>query len=91
MNSKLIIILLSVLLLASLTYAVYTSSKLVTVTHEVEVWKDKYEEALMDMGDAFKRLEVKDNEVNAALVEAEKQRTRAEEALLELQKQKGRR
>jgi hypothetical protein len=91
MNSKLTTIVLSVLLLASLAYAVYTSSQLVTVTHEVEVWKDKYEEALMDMGDAFKRLEVKETELEAALVEAEKERIRAEEALVELQKQKGRR
>lgn len=91
MNSKLTTIVLSVLLLASLAYAVYTSSQLVTVTQEVEVWKDKYEEALIDMGEAFKRLEEKDNEIKAALVEADKQRIRAEEALVELQKQKGRR
>lgn len=91
MNPKLTTIVLSVLLLASLAYAVYTSSQLVSMTNEVEVWKDKYEEALIDMGDAFKRLEIKENELKAALVEAERERTRAEQALVELQKQKGRR
>jgi len=90
MNSRLTTIVLSVLLLASLAYAVYTSSQLVSMNTEVEVWKDKYEEALIDMEEAFKRLEEKDNEVKALLVEAEKQRTRAEDALVELQKQKTR-
>jgi len=90
MNSKLTTIVLSILLLVSLAYAVYTSSQVLAMKSERDVWEVKYEEALIDMGEAFKRLEEKESEVKAALADAEKQRTRAEEALVELQKQKSR-
>lgn len=85
MNSKLTTIVLSVLLVASLAYAVYTSSQLSAKNEEIKTcqekydtdvneWKGKYEEALIDMEEAFKRLEEKDNELKAALEEKKKKK-----------------
>ncbi|MBX2961165.1 MAG: hypothetical protein KF687_01560 [Cyclobacteriaceae bacterium] len=86
MNSKLTtyILVAITVVLAGFTY--YTNSQVNELKKEATVWKDKYEEALEDMEDAFKRLEEKDVQLKAALEEAQQARKVAEEALLSAQK-----
>jgi hypothetical protein len=88
MSTRLTIITLSILLLASLSFAVYTSSRLATVSQQVDNWKDKHEEALIDVQEAYKRLQEKEDELKRALDVAEQQRRIAEEAITEREKQR---
>lgn len=81
MNSKLTTIILLVLFLAAAAFGFYQQNRVSTL-------EDKYEEALQDMEDAYKRLEDKDKELQkmikmaeAAKAEADQQRIIAEEAL----------
>lgn len=83
MNSKLTSIVLGILLIGSLAYAFYANSQITELKKEIETsnkevqnWEKKYEEALIDMEEAFKRLEEKDNELKAALEEANKQKAK---------------
>jgi hypothetical protein len=52
------------------------------------VWKNKYEEALIDAEDAGQRLEKMKEDLEKALKESEDHRLQAEAALQELQKRK---
>lgn len=81
MNSKLTTIILLILFLAAVAFGFYQQNQVSTL-------EKKYEEALQDMEDAYKRLEEKDIELQRALgmaelakEEAERQRQMAEEAL----------
>ncbi|MBX2944565.1 MAG: hypothetical protein KF725_01930 [Cyclobacteriaceae bacterium] len=86
MNSKLTTYILVAIIVVLAGFAYYTSSQVNELKRETTVWKNKYEEALEDMEDAFKRLEEKDNQLKGALEEAQMERLRAEEALLSAQK-----
>ncbi len=81
MNSKLTTIILLVLFLAAAAFGFYQHNRAAAL-------ESKYEEALVDMEEAYKRLEEKDNELKVALdraqvarLEAEMHMKRAEEAL----------
>ncbi len=87
MNSKLITILLAIIAISAAAFAIYTGNELSGSNAELEAckskydsdvaeWKDKYEEALIDMEEAFKRLEEKDNELKVAMEELQKQKGR---------------
>jgi Tfp pilus assembly protein PilO len=87
MNSKLTTVTLGVLLIVSLAYAVYSNSQLSGKQEELEKcrhqyesdiseWKDRYEEALVDVTEAFKRLEEKDEQLKHVLDELQKQKGR---------------
>lgn len=83
MNSKLTSIALGILLIISLAYAFYSNGQLQQLKQEVEErkkevenWEKKYEEALIDMEDAFTRLEEKDKELKAALEDAKMQKAK---------------
>lgn len=90
MNSKTLNIVLGILLVSALAFSFYSNSHSTKMKGEVENWEKKYEEALIDMEEAYKRLEDKDKELKNALEEAKKQKQIAEESLKELQKSKGR-
>jgi hypothetical protein len=77
-------------LLAALSAAVYTASQMAAMSSQAEEWKEKYEEAIIDVMDAHKRLEEKEKQLQEALVEAQLQRAIAEEALKNSQQQRGR-
>ncbi len=81
MNSKLTTYILVAIIVVLAGFAYYTSSQVNELKKETTVWKNKYEEALEDMEDAFKRLEEKDAQLKAALEEAQMEKLRAEEAL----------
>lgn len=81
MNSKLTTIILLVLFLAAAAFGFYQHNRAAAL-------ESKYEEALVDMEEAYKRLEEKDLELQstlklaeAAREEAERHRLLAEEAL----------
>ncbi len=86
MNSKLTTYILVTIVVVLAGFAYYSTSQVNELKRESAVWQEKYEEALVDMEEAFKRLEEKDNQLKAALVEAEKARETAEVALLAAQK-----
>lgn len=86
MNSKLTTYILVAIIVVLAGFAYYTSRQVNELKKEATVWKTKYEEALEDMEDAFKRLEEKDVQLKAALEKAQEERIRAEEALLSAQK-----
>ena len=86
MNSKLTTYILVAIIVVLAGFAYYSNSQVNELKKEATVWKEKYEEALVDMEDAFKRLEEKDNQLKAALIQAEQAREAAEEALLAAQK-----
>ncbi|MBL7844041.1 MAG: hypothetical protein JNK44_09275 [Cyclobacteriaceae bacterium] len=86
MNSKLTTYILVAIIVVLAGFAYYTNSQVNELKREATVWKAKYEEALEDMEDAFKRLEEKDGQLKAALEEAQQARKVAEEALLSAQK-----
>lgn len=86
MNAKLTTYILVAIIVVLAGFAYYTNSQVNELKKEATVWKDKYEEALEDMEDAFKRLEEKDGQLKAALEEAQQARKVAEEALLSAQK-----
>jgi hypothetical protein len=88
MNTKslnLVLILITIVALSFGGYQFYKSSSFVKETSE---WKSKYEEALIDMEEANKRIEIMKEDLEKALKESEEHRIKAEEALLELQKHK---
>ncbi len=87
MNSKLTTVTLAVLLILSLVYAVYAGNQLSGKQSEldecrhqyesdVREWQSKYEEALIDVTEAFNRLEEKDTELKRVLEERQKQNGR---------------
>ncbi|HRJ29392.1 MAG TPA: hypothetical protein PLV21_00880 [Cyclobacteriaceae bacterium] len=86
MNSKLTTYILLAIIVVLAGFAYYTSSQVNELKKEATVWKAKYEEALEDMEDAFKRLEEKDVQLKTALEEAQMEKLRAEEALRSVQK-----
>jgi hypothetical protein len=71
MNSKLTTIILLVLFLAAAAFGFYQHNRAAAL-------ESKYEEALVDMEEAYKRLEEKDNELKRALDQAQAARLEAE-------------
>jgi hypothetical protein len=89
MNSKSVSIALLAIAVLSVSFAVFQYSKSNGLTKETIEWKTKYEEALIDMEDANKRIETMKEDLEKTLKESETHRKNAEAALLELQQHKG--
>jgi type VI protein secretion system component VasK len=81
---------LGALLIGALIYSIYSSSKVSRLNSELEQCQQKHEEALVDVLEAFKRLEAKEGELQKLLEEVEQQKKHAEERLEELQRGKNR-
>jgi hypothetical protein len=88
MNSKSVSIALLAIAVMSVSFAVYQYSKSDSLVKENIEWKTKYEEALIDMVDANKRIETMKVDLEKTLKESETHRKSAETALLELQQHK---
>lgn len=89
MNNKSTSVILVIATILSITAAAYQYYKMDTLQKETTEWKSKYEEALIDMEEANKRIELIREDLEKALKESEEHSKRAEDALLELQKHKG--
>lgn len=90
MNNKSTSLILVIATLLSLTAAVYQYYQTNSLKKETVEWKAKYEEALIDMEEANKRIELIREDLEKALKDSEDHRLKAEAALLELQKHKAR-
>ena len=86
MNNKTITYVLIAVAAASLIFGLYEYKRASDVSAE---WQAKYEEALIDVEEATSRLEQTKEELEVALQKSEEHRKMAEEALAELNKQKG--
>lgn len=91
MNTKSTAWMLAVAAIASVALAGYQFYSSRALKAETIEWKTKYEEALIDMEEANKRIELMKEDLEKALAESEKHRIIAESTLLELQKQKPKR
>jgi hypothetical protein len=89
MNSKSISIALVAIAALSVSFAIFQYSKSDNLVKENIEWKTKYEEALIDMVDANKRIETMKVDLEKTLKESEAHRIKAEAALLELEQHKG--
>lgn len=90
MNNKTTTYLLIVVTLASLLFGAYSYNRASTIESEVEQWKAKYEEALVDVEEATTREQKAKEELEKALKDSEEHRMKAEEALAQLEKNKAR-
>jgi predicted PurR-regulated permease PerM len=90
MNNRTLTLILAVVALASLSFAFYANSQRAKLENDATVWKDKYEEALIDMEEANKRLVEYEDKLKIALIESEKHRQQAEQALKDLEAKKKR-
>jgi benzoyl-CoA reductase/2-hydroxyglutaryl-CoA dehydratase subunit BcrC/BadD/HgdB len=88
MNSKPVSIALLSVAVLSISFAFFQYSKSDSLVKENIEWKTKYEEALVDMEEANKRIETMKEDLEKALKESETHRKSAETALLELQQHK---
>ena len=88
MNNKSIPTILGFVAVLSLALAGYQYYRTSTLESETIEWKLKYEEALIDMEEANKRIELMKEDLEKALKDSEEHRLKAEEALEELQKHK---
>ncbi len=88
MNTKPINLVLIVLTVVSISFGGYQYYKTSSLMEETTGWKSKYEEALIDMEEANKRIETMKEDLEKALKDSEEHRLKAEAALLELQKHK---
>ncbi len=89
MNSKSVSIALLAIAVLSVSFAIFQYSKSDNLVKENIEWKIKYEEALVDMEEANKRIETMKEDLEKTLKESEAHRKNAEAALLELQQHKG--
>jgi hypothetical protein len=89
MNSKSVNRLLIALTVVSLAFGAYQYNRSNQLTKETTEWKTKYEEALIDMVDANKRIETMKVDLEKTLKESESHRIKSEAALLELEQHKG--
>ncbi|MCI0750756.1 MAG: hypothetical protein L0Y35_02870 [Flammeovirgaceae bacterium] len=90
MNNRSITILLALVSIASLAFAFYANSQKSKLERDAIEWKSKYEEALIDMEEANKRLVEYEDKLKIALIEAERHRQQAEQALKDLESKKKR-
>ena len=81
-------IVLVLLVILSIAYGSYNQIQINRSKHELEQCQQKHEEALVDVLEAFKRLEAKEGELQKLLEEVEQQKKHAEDRLAELQKEK---
>jgi benzoyl-CoA reductase/2-hydroxyglutaryl-CoA dehydratase subunit BcrC/BadD/HgdB len=89
MNSKTVSIALLAIAVLSVSFAVFQHVKSDSLVKENIEWKTKYEEALVDMEEANKRIETMKEDLEKTLKESEAHRMKAEAALLELEQHKG--
>lgn len=90
MNNKSILLVLIIATVLAITAAAYQFYQADALKKETVEWKAKYEEALIDMEEANKRIELIREDLEKALKDSEEHRAKAEAALLELQKHKAR-
>lgn len=88
MNSKFVTTTLAGVTILSLAFGMYSYSKASKLERETEEWKSKYEEAIVDAEEAGERIEKIKEQLEAALLEANRQREVALKALEEAQKKK---
>ena len=88
MNNKTTFNILVGITAASLVLAAYLYFQTDSIKSETNEWKAKYEEALIDMEEANKRIELMKEDLEKALKDSEEHRLKAEQALEELQKHK---
>jgi septal ring factor EnvC (AmiA/AmiB activator) len=88
MNTKYVTITLLVIAVLSVAFSVFQYTRSADLAKETNEWRTKYEEALIDMEDANKRIEAMRVDLEKALKESELHRARAEAALIELQQHK---
>ena len=86
-SALIVLVLLAILAIA---FATYNQIQINDSKHELEQCQQKHEEALVDVLEAFKRLEAKEGELQKLLEEVEQQKKHAEERLEELQRGKNR-
>ncbi len=89
MNSKSVSIGLLAIAVLSVSFAIFQYIASNDLVKENNEWKTKYEEALIDMVDANKRIEIMKMDLEKTLKESETHRIKAETALLELEQHKG--
>lgn len=83
-------IILVLLVIMATAYGSYNQVQINRSKHELEQCQQKHEEALVDVLEAFKRLEAKEGELQKLLEEVQQQKKHAEERLEKLQKEKTR-
>lgn len=91
MNNKSTTVILIAATVLSLVFAGYQTMSSNALKAETTEWRSKYEEALIDMEEANKRIELMREDLEKALKESESHRLSAEQALQELQKHKSKR
>jgi multidrug resistance efflux pump len=88
MKAKSVSLVLLAIAFLSMAFAFFQYNRSHDLTKQTIEWKTKYEEALIDMEDANKRIEAMREDLEKTLKESEAHRKNAEAALLELQRHK---